>query len=811
MTRSGAKPSVVPLDGLPASGDALLDLLDGSRDVDALSVSSGVAPATLVKIIDELDRLGMLADRRDEHGEIADRRSWLRDGATPSGSQAPLRVLLGGLGDLGLSVLRDLRRFGNVQGYLVDPAPVGWNDVGPFYRDSDVGRQRSEVVASCLADGVQPPLRHLELDASSPAAQESVLATRLREVEVAVWCMDQPTATAAIVATACRSTGVPLVLADVDLDVATVGISPGRGSDVAAGCAICALHHRAARDPFRAALLPYLERRFPRPVRWHHTLGASARHLVADLVVLALCKAGDVRHDRRPDDNLLLSVDLDRRTARLVPVAKHPACRPCFPAMPAAARDLRRHAERRWLECSRREGEATVELGRLRQTLQPVVGDDYALFRPPRQVSSRERQSVWRFARERGVAPATDVVANAHRAVSSRPAVAGTATTSIVSEGFDLHDPSAAECLSLVEGLERLFALDWCDPERVVQARYAAIAGDALDPRRFPLYADWQYREPGFGLRPFDPEDVLPWLWGVRIDDGRPVLIPRDLVYASASPGRIYRANSNGAACHSDYHRAVLNAIHETVERDAFMIAWLARLSLPRIALGPADGDPSGVRRSLEALSFRLEHVDLTTDLGIPVVLGILRDRLDPGFVLVDMVSAWSEEEALAKLSREVVQFAYPYLIDRTHYHRAVTAGARFDEVLDFPDHPSFYQHPDKQRETAFLDGSPRVRAVAAAPSTGRAPTVRGQIAALVARLARHGHEVIVVDCTAPLLARLGLHAVKVIIPGLQPLSAGHRFRVLGGRRPFTAPVGMGMADRALTLADLNPWPHPFW
>ena len=54
-------------------------------------------------------------------------------------------------------------------------------------------------------------------------------------------------------------------------------------------------------------------------------------------------------------------------------------------------------------------------------------------------------------------------------------------------------------------------------------------------------------------------------------------------------------------------------------------------------------------------------------------------------------------------------------------------------------------------------------------------------------------------------------YAVKVIIPGLQPLSAGHRFRVHGGRRLFEAPLAMGMTDRQLTMRDLNPWPHPFW
>src|SRR5262249_16224233 len=150
----------------------------------------------------------------------------------------------------------------------------------------------------------------------------------------------------------------------------------------------------------------------------------------------------------------------------------------------------RRDAERSWVEHYRKNPGEALDIAVLWKKLRAVVGGDYALFQASRHLSSRERQSVWVFARERGVVPAPDVVVNAHRYVSSRPAVVGAATTSIVSEGLDFYDPQAAECLSLVEGLERLFALDYCDPERVVQARYATIAADALDPRRFPLYAD---------------------------------------------------------------------------------------------------------------------------------------------------------------------------------------------------------------------------------------------------------------------------------------------------------------------------------
>src|SRR5215471_4689844 len=418
MTRSGSKVELMMVEGLPSGGDALLDLFDGSRDIDALSRDSGIAPATMARLVDELGRHGMLEEESGGPGEIVDRRDWLVGGTnTHSPPSGTLRVLLGGLGALGLSVLRDLRRLGHVHGYLYDPAPVGWNDVGRFYRHADIGRPKSEIIAASLPDEHPPAFRHLELGVSTPASQQEALLPALREVEVAVWCMDQPTAVVQSVAVACRRTNVPFVLVDVDVDTVTLGISPATEPDAAAGCAVCALHHRAARDPFRAALLPHLERRFPQPARWHHALEPPALGLVSKLVVLAICKALDVSHDRRPGDHRLLSVDLEARTARMAPVTKHQACRSCFVVPAASSRALRRDAERQWAERYRGGSGTALDTGMLWSRLRALAGEDHVLFQSPRPVSSRERQSVWRFVRDRGVVPEPDIVANAHRVV----------------------------------------------------------------------------------------------------------------------------------------------------------------------------------------------------------------------------------------------------------------------------------------------------------------------------------------------------------------------------------------------------------
>jgi ribosomal protein S12 methylthiotransferase accessory factor len=111
----------------------------------------------------------------------------------------------------------------------------------------------------------------------------------------------------------------------------------------------------------------------------------------------------------------------------------------------------------------------------------------------------------------------------------------------------------------------------------------------------------------------------------------------------------------------------------------------------------------------------------------------------------------------------------------------------------------------------AFLTASPSTHAFGEGPFCAPFPDIRAEMRELVARLARRGHEVLVVDCTTPLLKSLGLHAVKVLVPGLQPLNAGHRYRVLGGRRALELPRLLGLATRDMTTSELNPWPHPFW
>ena len=71
--------------------------------------------------------------------------------------------------------------------------------------------------------------------------------------------------------------------------------------------------------------------------------------------------------------------------------------------------------------------------------------------------------------------------------------------------------------------------------------------------------------------------------------------------------------------------------------------------------------------------------------------------------------------------------------------------------------------------------------------------------------------DVIVVDQTTPEIAKNGLHCVKVIIPGMLPMTFGHHLtRITGLERVLKVPVELGYAKQPLTSEQLNLYPHPF-
>jgi ribosomal protein S12 methylthiotransferase accessory factor len=78
----------------------------------------------------------------------------------------------------------------------------------------------------------------------------------------------------------------------------------------------------------------------------------------------------------------------------------------------------------------------------------------------------------------------------------------------------------------------------------------------------------------------------------------------------------------------------------------------------------------------------------------------------------------------------------------------------------------------------------------------------------VIARFRALGHEVLVVELTTDEARDVGFRVVRVIIPGLMPLSFVHAGRYLGHARLYQAPAALGYPVH--DEAGLNHQPQPF-
>lgn len=555
------------------------------------------------------------------------------------------------------------------------------------------------------------------------------------------------------------------------------------------GCVLCAALHLADRPESQVTV-------------GTDGLDADGTEDLASRIVLAGCEAVAASEERRAPVRALLRVDRrDGSSAWHVP-SPHPACPSCYPieATPAVSRqDTCRWGEHLGSAAALQDAPLASRLPALRRLADNALG----LVGTPVRRSAEEARRIREFVRARGLAPDDIPLTRAAAfTVLRRDRAEGAA-----GEGFDFEDARRAEGLALVEALERRFTLGGCDPSRVEFLRLRDAGSGRVDPRDCQPYLASQFAAAGFPLKPFDPDTETGWLWGWDVTHSEPCRVPLDLVARDRGPTPVFAANSTGAACHGDARRAVINGILEIVERDAFMLAWLLRRSLPRIAFAPGDPDPGRIRETFERLDFDLSYVDITSDLGIPTVLGVLRDRHDPDLFLVDMVADPVPARAVAKLHRELAQFVSHALARPGCFVNACTVDDDPDAVRDFPDHAAFHQRADRRALSAFLTASMQL-----SPRDWRATEdhrpAHETLAALVALLAAHGHRVVAVDGTPQPVRDAGLHVVKVLVPGLQPLNAGHAIRALGGPRLARHAAREGIPDPG---SGCNPWPHPFW
>ena len=188
------------------------------------------------------------------------------------------------------------------------------------------------------------------------------------------------------------------------------------------------------------------------------------------------------------------------------------------------------------------------------------------------------------------------------------------------------RDEAAAAAVG--EAVER-YSATFVPHEQLVVASARELGVQAIAPSRFALFSESQYEQPGFPFRRFDADTRIPWVRGHSLPDHREAWLPAELVFLGDAIGggetRIGYATSSGMACADAVERALVRALCELLERDAFMILWANRLSLPVLeyADDPRLAELDG--RFFAPTGMRYAAIDLSVFHRLPTVLGIVR------------------------------------------------------------------------------------------------------------------------------------------------------------------------------------------
>ena len=303
----------------------------------------------------------------------------------------------------------------------------------------------------------------------------------------------------------------------------------------------------------------------------------------------------------------------------------------------------------------------------------------------------------------------------------------------------------------------------------------AAEVADAVPPEAFVLSP--AFDEP-------DPAEPIRWCPGESLHTGESAMLPAEFAVFPPPEHRHAPSITTGLGLGTSGVGALLSGLYEVLERDATMLAWYSTFE----PLGLAVDDPGFDELARRARAEALEVTPLlvTQDVDVPVVsVAVSREGEWPRFAVgsdADLDPAAAARSALEEALQNWME------LRAMGPERAAEDPSAIARYADLP-----------SEAAAFLDTGVTVDAAGVGPA--EVPSGREELQALLTRLDAVGLEAYAARLTPRDVSQLGFEAVRVLVPGAQPLFTGERFF---GERARTVPRELGFQPR------LDRAPHPY-
>ncbi len=311
--------------------------------------------------------------------------------------------------------------------------------------------------------------------------------------------------------------------------------------------------------------------------------------------------------------------------------------------------------------------------------------------------------------------------------------------------------------IAQLEAIERYSSLYYPYKTKDIYGKFSDLP-DAVHPEKFIL--------PSSDKNPFMPYRnnlEIYWTEAESLKKKKTVLIPEQLaVYGDSffrdkkKQHRFIYDSSNGVALGGTFEEAILYGILELIERDNFLTTWYGRIPVEEVtieSLGLSEDTLKAIRRAQAAESALLEAL-----VGIKI-----HDNINAEFGM--------------KVPTEVTEMEDHVNYYSTNQHKAAFDFLKASHVTDLS--PQKYIQENN---------------------------TKSYLRVLIQRVLKKYEDIYVVNLTSKEMEELGIYTVKVIVPGLLPITFG-----VQNERVSVSRINQERNRRGLEEVRLvSPYPHPF-
>lgn len=307
-----------------------------------------------------------------------------------------------------------------------------------------------------------------------------------------------------------------------------------------------------------------------------------------------------------------------------------------------------------------------------------------------------------------------------------------------------------AEASAIMEAMER-YSAEQRDTDEVVYGTIAQAreSGPIADPVEMIL---------PIRLLDYVQNAEIAWTSGYEMFQGEETWVPACAVFYPYYPDgdlQLFRFHTNGIASGNTIEEAILHALFELIERDAWSIAENNNRANADIFIDDSTSIVAELLKKFNDKGVEIHLKDLTSDIGIPTIGAASDDTgtKDPEMLNIGVGTHLNPEIAAIRAITEVAQSR------TTHKH-----GVKVNAELQNKTKSMGYDRIKAANSLWYTDSERKVHL--SDMKDASTPYVLDDIEVVLGRLMESGFEqVIAVDLTRP---EIDVPTVRMIVPGLE-------------------------------------------